>query len=225
MPDINENTRVAPGAVERKQIRTNIIDFRNKIGELARPNIFEVEINFPTLIEGSSGGGINNQEDAQAAAAGRPQESNVKATELSSFLVKAANLPASTIGVIEVPFRGRTLKIAGDRTFEPWTVTVLNDEGFRLRRKFEAWSKAIQSLPVNLSDASSIASYQSRAIVRQQNRQGLHTAAYTFEGIWPSNISAIDLAWDSNDTPEEYTVEFQVQYWQHANDTNTANAQ
>lgn len=224
MADINQNTRVSPGAVERKQIRTNIIDFRNKIGELARPNIFEVEINFPTLIEGASSS-TGNQEDAASAAAGASQESNVAATELSTFLVKSANLPSATVGVIEVPFRGRTLKIAGDRTFEPWTVTVLNDEGFRLRRKFEAWSKAIQQLSVNLSDASSIASYQSRAIVRQQNRQGLHTAAYTFEGIWPSNISAIDLAWDSNDTPEEYTVEFQVQYWQHANDTNTANAQ
>ena len=138
--------------------------------------------------------------------------------------MKAANIPASTVGVIEVPYRGRTLKIAGDRTFEPWTVTVLNDKGFALRSKFEEWSTKIQNLQQNLQTPQNISEYQSGAIVRQYDRQGGVVRSYQFVGIWPSNISAIDLAWDSNDTPEEYTVEFQVQYWTYANDNNAGNS-
>ena len=142
---------------------------------------------------------------------------------ISTMLVKAANLPASTIGVIEVPYRGRTLKIAGDRTFEPWTVTVLNDQEFRLRAKMEEWATRIQNLQQNIQDAKEIGDYQSNAIVRQFSRQGDQKRAYSFQGIWPSTVSAIDLAWDSNDTPEEYTVEFQVQFWSYADDVNGGN--
>ena len=128
------------------------------------------------------------------------------------------------MGVIEVPYRGRTLKIAGDRTFEPWTVTVLNDKGFALRSKFEEWSTKIQALHQNLQATKTIMKYQSDAIIRQIDRQNNIVRSYKFVGIWPSTISAIDLAWDSNDTPEEYTVEFQVQYWTYANDKNAGNA-
>ena len=109
------------------------------------------------------------------------------------------------------------LKIAGDRTFEPWTITVLNDAGFALRSKFEAWSTQIQALQQNLQGATAPDKYQANAVVKQFDRQGRPVRSYDFQGIWPSNISAIDLAWDSNDTPEEYTVEFQVQYWTYAN--------
>ena len=224
MADINQSTTVPKGQVDGKIIRSSIDDFRSHIQELARPNIFEVEIEFPTLIEGATDASANNRNDAKAVTAGEPQIENAKAKEISSFLVKAANLPASNIGVIEVPFRGRVLKISGDRTYEPWQVTVLNDEAFRLRRKFEAWSRAIQQLQTNLSSASNILSYQSTARVLQQNRQGKFAAGYRFQGIWPSTVSAIDLAWDTNDTPEEYTVEFQVQYWEPCDDTDTPGA-
>ena len=84
---------------------------------------------------------------------------------LATFLVKAANIPASTVGVIEVPYRGRTLKIAGDRTYEPWTITALNDKGFALRSKFEEWSTKIQALHQNLQSPRVIAEYQSDAMV------------------------------------------------------------
>ena len=143
---------------------------------------------------------------------------------MSTLLVKAANLPASTVGVVDVPYRGRVLKIAGDRTFEPWTVTVLNDEGFALRSKFEAWSSRIQDMQENLQHFDDIQDYQKDAFVRQYDRQGNITRSYKFASIWPSNISAIDLAWDSNDTPEEYTVEFQVQYWEVVSKENAGNA-
>ena len=76
----------------------------------------------------------------------------------------------------------------------------------------------------NLQDAKEIGDYQSDAVVRQYSRQGDQKKAYSFQGIWPSSVSAIDLAWDTNDTPEEYTVEFQVQYWTYANDKNAGNA-
>ena len=141
------------------------------------------------------------------------------------MLAKAANIPASTVGVIDVPYRGRVLKIAGDRTFEPWTVTVLNDAGFALRSKFEAWSTNIQALQQNLQNTSNPSGYCADALVRQFDRQGNPVRSYKFAQIWPSNVSAIDLAWDSNDAAEEYTVEFAVQYWEPIiNDTDVANA-
>ena len=214
-----QNQRQRPGQVEKLNVVQDIISFRNQIRELARPNLFQVEINFPSKVEE-----IFQVNSADVPESQNNGTGNAEGARLSTFLVKAANLPASTVGVVEVPFRGRTLKIAGDRTFEPWTVTVMNDENFLLRRKLEEWSRTIQSMPMNYQTATSIAEYQSNALVRQFDRQGAHSAAYKFVGIWPSNISAIDLACDSNDTPEEYTVEFQVQYWTYDTDINTGNA-
>jgi len=221
------DSRVYPGQTEGKQLNAPILDFRNRIGDLARPNLFQVEIGFPGIVDGgtpNSGATPGSQEQRTQESAGASQAgSGSSSLSLSSFLVKAANIPASTVGVIEVPYRGRTLKIAGDRTFEPWTVTVLNDKGFALRSKFEEWSTKIQALQQNLQQPRTIAEYQSNAVVRQYDRQGGIVRTYQFVGIWPSNISAIDLAWDSNDTAEEYTVEFQVQYWTYANDANAGN--
>ncbi|AJK27558.1 tail tube monomer [Cyanophage P-TIM40] len=208
--------------IEGGQINSPIFDFRNKIGDLARPNLFQVELTFPQAgLEGAGIGGSGGAGDAAEAAAG---ETNTDAT-LATLLVKAANIPASTVGVIEVPYRGRTIKIAGDRTFEPWTVTVLNDANFVIRSQLENWSTQIQALQQNFQAFDAPQNYQTNAIVRQYDRQSEQTRAYKFEGIWPSNISAIDLAWDSNDTPEEYTVEFQVQYWTYASDVNAAHHQ
>ena len=217
-----------PGQTEGKMVNAPILDFRNRIGDLARPNLFQVEIGFPSIVdEGTpaSGATPGSQEKREQESAGSSQAgSSASSGSLATFLVKAANIPASTVGVIEVPYRGRTLKIAGDRTFEPWTVTVLNDKGFALRSKFEEWSTKIQNLQQNLQTPRTIGEYQSSALVRQYDRQGAVVRSYQFVGIWPSNISAIDLAWDSNDTPEEYTVEFQVQYWTYANDNNAGNS-
>tara|TARA_B100000925_G_scaffold144757_1_gene108391 strand:+ start:3455 stop:4099 length:645 start_codon:yes stop_codon:yes gene_type:complete len=208
--------------IEGGQINSPIFDFRNKIGDLARPNLFQVELTFPQAgLEGAGIGGSGGAGDAAEAAAG---ETNTDST-LATLLVKAANIPASTVGVIEVPYRGRTIKIAGDRTFEPWTVTVLNDANFVIRSQLENWSTQIQALQQNFQSFDAPQQYQTNAIVRQYDRQSEQTRAYKFEGIWPSNISAIDLAWDSNDTPEEYTVEFQVQYWTYASDVNAAHHQ
>lgn len=222
-----DQRRRSPGQIEGGFIDSPIFNFRDKIEDLARPNLFQVEINFPELVNTGRpgvGGAQGSSESRRQESAGSADESISGSNLMSTFLVKAANLPASTIGVIEVPYRGRTLKIAGDRTFEPWTVTVLNDQEFRLRAKFEEWATRIQNLQQNIQDAKEIGDYQSNAIVRQFSRQGDQKRAYSFQGIWPSSISAIDLAWDNNDTPEEYTVEFQVQFWTYADDVNMGNS-
>ena len=181
----------------------DIISFRNRIKEVARPNQFQVELGFPE--------GLTSTVSELA--------------EFGTFLVKGANLPASTVGTVELPYRGRVLKIAGDRTFEPWTVTVINDEGFKLRNAFEEWSDKISKLAENRSFFENATQYQTSAVVRQLSRSGGDIKSYKFEGIYPVNISAIDLAWDSNDAAEEYTVEFAVQYWEAIkNDTDVYNS-
>ena len=206
-----------PGQSEGKQINAPILDFRNRIGDLARPNLFQVEIGFPQIVDSGtpqSGATPGSQEQRAEEGAGQSRAgSGASSQSLATFLVKAANIPASTVGVIEVPYRGRTLKIAGDRTFEPWTITVLNDDNFSIRSKFEEWSTKIQALQQNRQSAKTIAAYQGSARVVQVGRDSQPSKVYIMKDIWPSNISAIDLAWDSNDTPEEYTVELQVQYW------------
>ena len=136
------------------------------------------------------------------------------------FLVKAAQLPASIIAPITVPFRGRQLQIAGDRTFEPWTITVLNDTNFSIRDKMEDWMNNINQHASNKSTEDEDAYYKD-AIVTQLDRQGNEIKSYNFIGIWPSNISAIDVSYDSENTIEEFTVEFQVTYWT-SNTTDTA---
>lgn len=187
------------------QSRSSIDTFRSYVdSDFARPNLFQVELNFPSALAGTTTSG----------------GSNADLKKKSIVLVKAANLPASTVGVIEVPFRGRTLKIAGDRTFEPWTVTVMNDSKFQLRSYFEQWISKIQYQNENFSDFSKISEYQTTAIVRQLGRQGDVLRSYEFQGIFPTNVSAIDLAWESNDSIEEYTVEFQVQYWTQKDDSD-----
>ena len=187
------------------QSRSSIDTFRSYVdSDFARPNLFQVELNFPSALAGTTTSG----------------GSNADLKKKSIVLVKAANLPASTVGVIEVPFRGRTLKIAGDRTFEPWTVTVMNDSKFQLRSYFEQWISKIQYQNENFSDFSKISEYQTTSIVRQLGRQGDVLRSYEFQGIFPTNVSAIDLAWESNDSIEEYTVEFQVQYWTQKDDSD-----
>lgn len=210
--------------MDKKFSSLPITSFRDKIGDLARPNLFHIELGFPAIAENVPfiGGepGATGPAAEGLAGLGKNNPSNAATVGITTVLAKAANIPASTVGVIDVPYRGRVLKIAGDRTFEPWTVTILNDAGFALRSKFEAWSTNIQALQQNLQNTSSPGEYCADAIVRQFNRQGAVAKSYKFHQIWPSNISAIDLAWDSNDTPEEYTVEFQVQHWGYADDTN-----
>jgi hypothetical protein len=179
-----------------------IQDFKTTLrGGGARPNLFEV------LLTDMPGGGDFSPTDFKV-------------------LCKAAQLPASNIGSIDVPFRGRIFKVAGDRTFDTWTVTVINDEDFKIRRSFELWMQFIGQYG-DASGSTNPNDYMRSATVRQLTRNASTTGAtafggdlssitagqYKFEGIFPTNISAIDLSYDTSDTIEEFTVEFQVQYW------------
>lgn len=137
------------------------------------------------------------------------------------LLCKSAALPASNLGVIEVPFRGRTVKIAGDRTFDTWTATFINDRNFAIRHGFEKWMENINKHEANTAVAfqpdSTSAGYMADLKVKQLERDstegGTVLREYLFKGCFPTNISQIDLAYDSNDQIEDFTVEFQIQYW------------
>ena len=163
-------------------------DFKSKLrGGGARPNLFKATVNFPAY----AGGDV----------------------ELTSFLCKAAQLPASIMNVIEVPFRGRQLKIAGDRTFETWTVTVLNDTDFNVRNAMERWMNGINAHSANTGLTNPV-DYEADLIVEQLDKDGTTVKTYQFRGCFPTNVSAIDVNYETVDTVEEFTVEFQVQYWE-----------
>ena len=183
------------------QTRTNksISDFKSAlIGGGARPNLFEVEMT--TLPEGVTGW------DA----------------ETFRFMCKAASLPPQTIAAIDIPFRGRIFKVAGDRTIDPWTVTIINDESFNLRNAFEEWADLIAKLENNLG-ATDPNAYMVNAKVYQLGRGSSPSSKsntgtansvikeYEFFNIWPSAVAAIDLSYDSTDAIEDFTVDFQVQ--------------
>ena len=168
-----------------------ISDFKSKLtGGGARPNLFEVELAFPNAVA------IEND-----------------VLQKARFLVKAAALPSSTINPIEIPFRGRILKIAGDRTFETWTITVINDVDFVIRSAFEKWMNVINKL----DDATGLQNpddYQKDAMVHQLDRDGGILRSYKFWDIFPTNLSAIDMSYETTDTLEEFTVEMQVHFWE-----------
>ena len=180
-----------------------ISDFKGAlIGGGARPNLFEVELT--TL---PAGIGWNSSD--------------------FSYMCKAATLPASNIANIDIPFRGRIFKVAGDRTIDPWTVTIINDENFNLRNAFEEWADLIASLERNMG-ATDPEAYMVNAKVYQLGRGSSPNSQtnagnansvlkeYEFQDIFPTTVSAIDLSYDSTDAIEEFTVDFQVQSYNFA---------
>ena len=188
-----------------------ISQFKSKlIGGGTRPNLFEVQVNFPDGVD------LGIQSD------GGPNEFD---GDRFRFLCKAAQLPASNVANVEIPFRGRVLKVAGDRTFDPWTVTVINDQDFGAYRNFQAWAQNI----AQYGDSSGLTNpndYMGQATVYQLGRNAASQQAaassatdsnilaqYKFVDIFPTTVAAIDLSYDTTDTIEEFTVDFQVQYW------------
>ena len=182
--------------------------FKSKlIGGGTRPNLFEVSIpTFPSAI-------------SEAWAAGDDSENGI-----FKFLCKASVLPASNLGSVEVPFRGRILKVAGDRTFDDWTVTIINDEDFKLRTAFERWSNVMS----RLDDATGVTnptSYMTDGYVQQLGRGGQISAAandggesavlrsYKFFDIFPVTVGEIALSYDTTDQLEEFDVTFRYQYF------------
>ena len=178
----------------------SIVDFKSKmIGGGARSNLFEVTIEYPDLL------GLPTDPDGPKAT--------------GEFLIKAAEIPASNLGNIPVPFRGRVLPVAGDRTFDPWTVTVINDNNFKIRDAMEKWSNFINDLQtsqgiVNPED------YQTSAFVKQLSREGEANPGtidilreYRFEGIYPNVVSSIPLDYGATDQIEEFQVTFNYLFY------------
>ena len=167
-----------------------ITDFKSKLsGGGARSNLFEVVLSFPDIAP-----------------------ADVTVLDKSIFLVKSAALPGSIITPLDVAFRGRTLKVAGDRTFESWTVTIINDTDFSIRSAFENWMNKINRLSDN-TGVTNPALYHADAFVYQLDRDGSTLRAYHFYDIFPTNISAIQLAYET-DAIQEFTVEMQILWWE-----------
>ena len=171
----------------------NINDFKAKLaGGGARPNQFKVTMPFPGYAQ--VGGEIEDL----------------------AFLCTTAQIPAMNVGLVNVPFRGRQIKIAGDRTFADWSITVLNDTNFKLRNAFERWQNGINNMSDN-EGLSNPVDYQVDAFVDQLDRNGNTLKSYTLRGAFPVDIAAIDLNFATNDEVETFGVTFQYQYFE----TNT----
>ena len=182
----------------------SITNFRDRlVGGGARSNMFEVNIELPTKVIG-----LNDYKN------------DIR------FMVKAAEIPAANIGNIPVPFRGRILPVAGDRTFDPWTVTIINDQKFNIRDAMEQWSNKINDLRFDVGDTNP-ADYQTKAEVFQLSRQGKSSGGasnnggdkittlrqYNFEGIYPNAVSSIPLDYGATDQIEEFQVTFNYLFW------------
>jgi hypothetical protein len=175
-----------------------ITDFKSKLtGGGARANLFEVELAFPSQVQVD---GLND------------------ILEKARFLVKAANMPASNVAPIEVPFRGRTLKIAGDRSFDSWTVTVINDTDFSIRSAFEKWMNTINRVSDN-TGTTDPADYQADAFVYQLDRDGSVLRTYHFYDVFPTQVTAIELSYDATGI-QDFQVELQVQWWEAVRGTS-----
>lgn len=179
----------------------NVDQFRTAMQyDGARPNLFEVVLAFPNFVE------LRGQ-----------------ASSVSRFFVKSAQLPGSTLGAVTVPYFGREVKVAGNRTFSDWTVTVLNDEDFVIRQAFERWMRGINGNKSNLREPGAVStspltpgtSYAVDCEVYQYSKAGgTPIKKYRFVGMFPNDVAAIDLDWGSNDTVEEFTVTLSYQYWE-----------
>ena len=176
----------------------SITEFRSRMtGGGARSNLFEVNIQYPTDV------------------------GNGTATEDGEFLIKAAEIPAANLGNIPVPFRGRVLPVAGDRTFDPWTITVINDTDFTIRDRMERWSNFINDIQTTQGEVNP-ENYQTNAIVKQLGRSGDTSGGstipmlrqYNFVGIYPNAVSSIPLDYGATDQIEEFQVTFNYLFYE-----------
>tara|TARA_R110000868_G_scaffold400381_2_gene674708 strand:- start:707 stop:1237 length:531 start_codon:yes stop_codon:yes gene_type:complete len=166
----------------------NIDDFKSKLtGGGARANLFEVKLEWP------------NSNSSQKADA--------------SFLVKATTLPSSQIENIPLAYRGRMLNIAGDRTYENWSVTVINDNNMSIRTAMEEWMNIINNNVANVSSSFSPLDYYRNLSVTQLDRRERKGKKYLFSNAYPTKVSAIELSYEENNKIQEFTVEFAYQYW------------
>jgi hypothetical protein len=189
-----------------------ITGFKSRLsGGGARSNLFEVSIPaFPNIVPGWD-------------------------NDTFTFMCKGAPIPASNINPVDVSFRGRILKVPGDRTYDPWSITVINDENFKIRTAFESWSNSINRMETGTGVTRPESVMANLAYVHQLGRgydNGIESTqvsnatngttinpirTYIIHNIWPTNVSSIDLNWDSTDQIQTFTVEFQMTHWTAGN--------
>jgi hypothetical protein len=130
-------------------------------------------------------------------------------------MVQAAQIPESTLGTIEIPYFGRKVKIAGDRTFAEWTVTIMNDEDFLIRNSMEQWMASINSHEDNVRQlgTAALSAYKAQAQITQYSKTGVPLRVYNFNGLYPSSIAAIAMDWSTTDDIERFDVTFQYDWW------------
>lgn len=155
----------------------------------ARPNLFQVNITNP----------VNGAADA-----------------VTPFLVRGTQIPSATMGVIEQPYFGRMVKLAGNRSYAEWTTVIINDEDFAVRNAMENWSNAMNSFQGNLRTIGSASptQYKGTAQVTQFSKTGAPLRVYNFVGLWPMDVSAVDVDWGSNDVLQEFNVTWAYDYWE-----------
>ena len=165
-----------------------IDDFKSKLtGGGARSTLYKATVNYPSFVGGD--------------------------VELTSFLIKASSgLPASNLEELPVPFRGRVLKMAGSRTFDDWTTTIINDTDFRIRNDLEKWSNAINEHSAN-TGLTNTNDYFADMVIEQLDRDGSVLKKYDFRGCWPKTIAAIAVGYES-EAIEEFECTWAVQYWE-----------
>jgi len=177
----------------------NVNEFRSQlVGDGARPNLFEVSLPFPAF--------------------STPGTAQAKTT----FMCKTAQLPGSTLGVVPVQYFGRELKFVGNRTFADWTITIINDEDFVIRNAFERWMAGINSHGLNVRNPAALQSaggYTVDGAVTQYGKTGSELKKYKFIGLFPSDVTPIDVDWGYNDTFEEFSVTLTYQWWESVTDS------
>ena len=170
----------------------SVNEFRSQMtGDGARPNLFEVSMPFPSFAS--------------------PANAQTKLT----FMCKTAQLPGSTVGVVPVNYFGRELKFVGNRTFADWTISIINDEDFVVRNAFERWMNGINSHNFNVRNPLALAplGYSVDSEVTQFGKPGNILKKYRFVGVFPTDVTPIDVDWGSNDAIEEFSVTLSYQWW------------
>lgn len=181
----------------------NIDAFRAQlVGDGARPNLFEIQITFPPFVT-----------------------LGTTAQQKATFLCKSAQLPGSTIGIAPVFYKGREVKTAGNRTWQDWTIQIINDEDFVIRNAFEQWANGLNDPQENSRNGAATiidGGYGVDATVTHFGKDESIIKQYQLVGIWPMDISPIELDWGQNDTIEEFTVTLAMQYWLDASLSGSA---
>ena len=177
-----------------------VLEFQSRIKGAVRPNLFSVSHNFPSGIIAADG--------------------------LETFMCKSAALPASTVGTVELPFRGRVIKVPGDRTFESWTGTFYMDDAFELRGAYEKWIELTNTVDANTASAGMGDVLEDIVVTQMDKFNGSATQfkdirQYKLVKAFPVSVSQVSLAYDNNDSYEEFDVEFAYQYFETSIGDNT----